>query len=363
MVEDAIPLESVRRALMIKLRHHGDVLLASPVPSVLKRHAPHIEIDALVYADTAPMLSEHPAIRALHVVDRDWKRAGMAQRLREEWRLAARLRARRYDLVVHLTEHNRGAWLARLLGARYAVAPAARGRSRLWYRSFTHLARLPLAGSRHVVESDLDCLRRIGIQPEAAERALVLVPGEAAGKRIDALLAQHGLVPGRFVQIHPASRWQFKCWTAEGWAATIDALRREGWSVVLSGALQPSELALVDAIQSRLAGHAAVSLAGKLSLKELAALSARARLFLGVDSAPMHIAAAMGTPVVALFGPSGENNWAPWGVAHRVVASQRHRCRPCGIDGCGGGKLSDCLASLDAGRVLEAAHALLAEPR
>ncbi|PIV72226.1 MAG: putative lipopolysaccharide heptosyltransferase III, partial [Rhodocyclales bacterium CG17_big_fil_post_rev_8_21_14_2_50_68_7] len=69
---------------------------------------------------------------------------------------------------------------------------------------------------------------------------------------------------------------------------------------------------------------------------------------------------AMGTPVVAIFGPSGEKNWAPWGVPHRVVASDRHGCRPCGIDGCGGGKLSDCLVSLEAGRVIAAARELLA---
>ena len=71
----------------------------------------------------------------------------------------------------------------------------------------------------------------------------------------------------------------------------------------------------------------------------------------------MHIAAAMGTPIVALFGPSGEIEWGPWRVAHRVIASSTHPCRPCGIDGCGGGKISECLTTLPVERV----HAALTE--
>ena len=74
---DAVPLAAVRRALVTKLRHHGDVLLASPVFTTLKRAAPHAEIDALVYRETAPMLEGHPVDRALHTIDRDWKRPGL----------------------------------------------------------------------------------------------------------------------------------------------------------------------------------------------------------------------------------------------------------------------------------------------
>jgi len=102
-----------------------------------------------------------------------------------------------------------------------------------------------------------------------------------------------------------------------------------------------------------------VDLSGKLTLKMLAALSARAKLFIGVDSAPMHIAAAVGTPVVALFGPSGEAEWLPWRVPHRVVVSAAHRCRPCGNDGCGGGKVSECLTSIPVQAVLDAVVELL----
>jgi len=84
-------------------------------------------------------------------------------------------------------------------------------------------------------------------------------------------------------------------------------------------------------------------------------------VFVGVDSAPMHIAASQGTPTVALFGPSGEIAWGPWQVAHRVVASQTHPCRPCGNDGCGGSKVSECLTTLPVARVLDAVQSLINE--
>ncbi|MBI4740438.1 MAG: putative lipopolysaccharide heptosyltransferase III [Betaproteobacteria bacterium] len=359
MVKDPVPLGEVRRALVVKLRHHGDVLLGSPVFSALKARAPHIEIDALVYADTAEMLALHPAIRQVHTIDRQWKKLDAFAHIAAEWRLLQTLRNCRYDLVVHLTEHPRGAWLARLCGARWAVAPAIKRRGRFWQNSFSHFTGKPANALRHTVERNLDALRRIGLYPGADERALTLVPGRDAEERVTLLLREHGVGTKSFIHIHPASRWHFKCWTAEKMAALIDRLHDAGHTVVLSAAPDAAETAMLEAIQSQLR-HPATSLAGQLSLKELAALTARARLFVGVDSAPMHIAAAMGTPTVALFGPSGDREWGPWGVPARVVASDAHPCRPCGIDGCGGGKVSDCLAGLPVDRVHTAVLELLA---
>jgi heptosyltransferase-3 len=134
--------------------------------------------------------------------------------------------------------------------------------------------------------------------------------------------------------------------------------------VVVTGAPDDRERALVAAVLGALPTAArarTTDFTGMLSLSELAALAAQARAFAGVDSAPMHIAAAMGTPTLALFGPSGEREWGPWRVAHRVVTSDAHPCRPCGIDGCGGGKVSECLTTLPVDRVHAAFTALLAE--
>jgi len=355
---DAIDLTGLKRALVIQLRHHGDVLLASPVFTVLKNHAPSLEVDALVYAETRDMLDLHPAISQVHVVDRRWKELVAPVRFAREWRLHSALRARGYDLVVHLSEHPRGAWLARSLGARYAVAHDFARKAGLWKRSFTHLARLPANGRRHRVELNLDALRRIGVQPGDDERRLALVPGIGAERSVDTLLAGEGLAAGRFIHFHPGSRWQFKCWPTERAAALIGALAQRGLRVALSAAPEERELAMIAEI--RKLTHAPVAdFSGKLTLKQLAALSARAKLFIGVDSAPMHIAAAMRTPTVALFGPSGEIEWGPWLVPHRVVASGEHACRPCGNDGCGGGKVSECLTRLPLEAVLSAVDALI----
>lgn len=353
---DAIPFTELRRALVVKLRHHGDVLLAGPVFSALRRAAPACEIDALVYADTAPMLAEHPAIDRIHTIDRAWKHAGARRQLHAEWRLLTALRQRRYDLVIHLTGHPRGAWIARLCGARWAVAPRRPGK--FWRRSFSHT--YPGANPRrHTVETHLDALRRLGLQPDPADRRLVMVPGLAAESRIAELCRQFDLPERGFVHIHPTSRWLFKCWPAERVAALADALAAEGWPVALTAAPDPGERAMVAAIAAA-ARRPLVDLSGQLSLRELAALTGRARLFVGVDSAPMHIAAAMATPTVALFGPSGEREWGPWQVSQRLIVSD-HSCRPCGQDGCGGGKISECLSMLPVERVLAACRELLAQ--
>ena len=349
MVKDAVPLGECGRALVVKLRHHGDVLLAAPVLSVLKAHAPAIEVDALVYDDTAPMLSGHPALARLHTVGRQWRTLGALARLRLEKKLFGELRARQYDLVVHLSEQPRGAWLARTLGPRWSVGPVDASRGSWWSASFTHL--YPLVRNRHYVEVNLDALRRIGVQPGTAQRKVVFVPGAEAEARVRELVTEP------FIHMHPASRWRFKCWSAERNAALADRLADEGHRVVLTSA--PDETAMIDEIVAKMKTKP-VNLAGRLALKELGALTARARLFIGVDSMPMHLAAAMGVPTVALFGPSSEHVWGPWNVEQRVVTTT-HSCRPCGVDGCGGGKVSECLTLLGVEPVYAAAQELLAE--
>lgn len=358
MVPDPIGVDSLRRVLVVKLRHHGDVLLTSPVFTVLAARAPHAEIDALVYADTRDMLAGHPAVARLHLVDREWKRQGLLLQARREAALLAALRERRYQLIVHLTDHWRGAWLAQLLRPRWSVAPARPGLA--WKASFSHRFPLPKGTPRHTVEANLDALRRVGLYPTEDEKRLVMVPGPEAEAKVDALLAQHGLAAGGFLHVHPTSRWLFKAWTDEANAELLARLAADGHRLVVTGAPNAREQAIVKRILER-AQAPVVDLSGALTLREMGALAARARLFFGVDSAPMHIAAAMGTPVVALFGPSGEREWGPWMVPHRVVASD-HSCRPCGNDGCGGGKLSECLTSLPVARVHAAVNELLARP-
>ena len=358
-LKDAIDLSVLKRALVVKLRHHGDVLLTSPVFTSLKEAAPGVEIDALVYADTRPMLDGHPSISEVFGVGRDWKNLSFANRLGKELQLLRSLRARRYELILHLSEHPRGAWLARVLGCRYAVAPDYGGRSKFWRNSFSHRVSLAKNARRHMVEWNLDALRRIGVYP-SEQRDLVLVPGDQAEREAENILARHGLQKKGFVHLHPASRWPFKCWTPNRYAALIRTLMRRGDRVVITAAPDEWEKNYVEIILG-MCEEKPISLAGQLSLKSLAALTSRAKVFVGVDSAPMHIAAAMAAPVVALFGPSGEAEWGPWGRNTRVVSSSRFPCRPCGVDGCGGGKHSECLATLSEADVLKAMDEVLSD--
>jgi heptosyltransferase III len=357
-LKDAVDFSSVKRVLVIKLRHHGDVLLASPVFSLLKARAPEMSVDALIYADTAPMLSLHPAIDQIHLIDRGWKKAGPIKQAQAEFALWRKLRARRYDLIIALNPHKRIVWLAKTLGARLRVGPKVHHEDALWEESFTHFYPVPRGNVRHTVEFHLDALRRIGLSPGEDERGLTLIAGTDAENTVDGLLATAGM--NDFIHLHPTSRWLFKTWPPEKVAALIDALDAQGHRVVLTAAPDAAEQAMIERILG-LTRASVLNLAGTLDLKQLAALTRRAKLFIGVDSAPMHIAASQGTPTVALFGPSGDIEWGPWKVAHRLVVSNTHACRPCGQDGCGGSKVSECLTTLPVERVLDAARELLAQ--
>lgn len=359
---DAPDFSGIRRVLVVKLRYHGDVLLSSPVFHVLKRAHPHLEIDALVYRETADMLNGHPDIDSVHCVDRREHFDGVWSYLGAELALWRTLRDRRYDLLIHLTEHWRGAMLKHSLGVPVAVVANYRRRpGRFWRSSFTHHYPVP-AMPRHKAESHLDALRRIGVQPAAAsDRRLRLSVGDgdavsARDKRQIAGLAEDG-----YVLVHPTSRFAYKCWQPERMAQLVDRIEAAGKRVLITCAPDPGERRMVDAILANTHSRPA-SLAGALTLKELAASIAAARLFIGVDSAPMHMAAAVGTPLVALFGPSNQGVWGPWMVEHRIV-STRPTCQPCQLRGCGDGQISDCLYGIGLEQAWSAVREMLALPQ
>lgn len=361
MSANPIPCAELSRALIIKLRHHGDVLLSAPAFAALKHAAPQCEIDALIYDETAEMLSGHPDIAQIHTIGRNWKQLSALTRIQQEWRLFTHLRARRYDLIIHLTDSWRGFWLTRGLRPKFSVTSFSplRPPGKLWASTFSHLAPAPPFGNRHTVENHLDALRVLGIQPPAAVRKLEFHPGAAAQDSVREMLAPHGVLAGRMIHIHPASRWMFKAWTVDGYAEVISSLAERGFQPVMTTGPAPRETALAAEIISR-CRIPPIDLSGRLTLKQLGAVIAEARLSICVDSVPMHLAAALGTPVVALFGPSNEHEWGPWQVPQRVLVSD-HACRPCRLDGCGGGKVSECLTTLPPAEILAAVESLLAE--
>jgi heptosyltransferase-3 len=170
-------------------------------------------------------------------------------------------------------------------------------------------------------------------------------------------MARHDFKSKGFIHIHPTSRWLFKCWEVDKYVALINTLQESGERIVLTAAPAEHELQFTASITSHLK-RPVVDLCGKLNLKQLAALTRQAKCFVGVDSVPMHIASAMQTPVVVLFGPSGDLEWGPWQVKARVLTSN-HSCRPCGLDGCGNSKVSECLTTLPVDQVLDAIRYLI----
>lgn len=340
-------LTKVKKALVIKLRHHGDVLLTSPVFSNLQAAMPSAEIDAMVYSDTAPMLDGHPAIHAFLMYDRGWKKLGFFRRLIEELKLLRKIRRQNYDLVINLTEGDRGAIAAAISGAsiRVGLDPEKNGFAGK-RKIYTHIVKV-CKTPRHTVEKSLDAIRRIGIFPTPEERDLYFhIPEESRQKAAE-------LVEGKtdFYLIHPVSRWRFKCWPTASVIQLIQALQARGETVVMTASRDQHEMAMADEIVQATPG--VINLAGKTSLKELGALIDRSKTLICVDSVPLHMASALKSKVVVLFGPTSEINWGPWQNPNARVVAQNLPCRPCLMDGCGGSKMSDCLATLPLSRVLE----------
>ncbi len=370
-LKDAIDLNDVKKVLIIKLRHHGDVLLTSPLFQVLKNHHPHLEIDALVYADTQEMLSLHPAINQIITINRNWKKQGLKKQISHEYGLLKQLKSQKYDLIIHLTEHWRGTIISRLCKPKFAVtAFYPRRGGRFWHNSFSHHYPIPQK-PRHTVEKHLDALRRIGVYPSQSEKDLILINGEDAENSANALLLENNLKENDYILIHPTSRWLFKCWEIDKFAQLIDYLHENNHQVIITAAPSDHELQIIKGML-KITKSSPIDLSGKLSLKELSVLIAKAKCFVGVDSVPMHIAAAHKTPCIALFGPSGDLEWGPWTenffntekntadctIKSRVLTSH-HSCRPCGIDGCGGGKKSDCLTAITLSQVTKSISEIL----
>ncbi|MGY6277702.1 putative lipopolysaccharide heptosyltransferase III [Methylomonas sp. MgM2] len=356
-LKDKADFSRVQRVLVVKLQHLGDVLLTSPVFSTLKQQHPHLEIDALVYADTATMLEGNPNLDTVFTIDRAWKKSALLK-LSREWQLFRKLKRRNYQLIIGLTERMRAAWLARLLRPLYSVAPKyPQKRGKFWRDSFSHVYGQPQL-PRHTVELHLDALRRLGLYPKPEHTPLFMPVSPEAEQRIANLLATEKLTPKSYVVIHPTSRWMFKSWNVAGFASVLKALAERNIPVVLVSGPDAAERAYVQKILQIQAPHSAVDLSGRLSLPELAALIAKSRCFIGLDSVAMHIAAAVQTPCVALFGPSGELSWHPWQVPHRLLTAP-FSCRPCGMDGCGNGKISDCLQAITPEQVVLAALSLM----
>ncbi len=344
-------LSLVKRALVIKMRHHGDVLLTSPLFTNLKKRIPQAQIDAFIYKDTLPMLEGHPAISEYLLYDRGWKKLPFFKKICKEAGLLRAIRSNKYDLVINLTEGDRGAIAALISGSKYRVGFDPKGSK--FRKVFTHIVKA-CPHPRHTVERQIDVLRRIGIFPTPEERDLFLHIPDIAKQKVTDLLQQEEILPGSYILIHPVSRWKFKCLSTKQIAQLISTLNQKGFRIVMSAGPDAQEIAMVEEILSLAPDVPVLNCAGKLTLKELAALIEMSKALICVDSVPLHIASATKTPVVVMFGPTSEQNWGPWMNPNAKVVTQKFTCRPCYQDGCGGSKVSDCLTSIPQHAILSA---------
>jgi heptosyltransferase-3 len=340
-----IDFNSIKRVLVIKLRNHGDVLLTTPVFNTLKEQFPHLEIDALSYKDTSIVLEENPNINQIHTIDRNWKYSGLYKQLKHELSLTKALMQRKYDLVIHLTEHHRGAVISLLTRPQYSITALNWKRtSWFWRQCFSY--HYPTTNNpRHTIETNLDSLRYLGLSPEFKNKKPTIFTGEAARESIQETLNQNSLLPGKYIVFHPTSRWMFKSWPPESSAKLANELEQSGINVVITASPDKDELEYINALK-KLVSESTIFLSGELSIKELSELISHSACFVGMDSLPMHIASAFDIPTLAIFGPSNEKKWGPW-TEKSIVFTTEHSCRPCDLAGCADGGISDCLVELN----------------
>ncbi len=302
-----------RRILVTKLRHIGDVLLLTPVFTSLRQAFPKAELYACVNQGTEPVLATNPNLSQIFTIPR----TGTLRQLQS----IARIRKMKFDLVIDFTGSDRSALLARLSGAPerwgYHRVKGFVGRNQLFTKTGRRKKNV------HVVEQQADLLNQFGIPSHSPKLQYSVRDEDRAALSL--------LIPRDkcLAHIHPVSRLMVKTWPTRFMAVLLDYLFARGLTPVVTASSDPTEVQWLRELQA-LTKCPILDLSGRLSLPQLAALSERAALFVGVDSAPLHIAAAVGTPVIGIFGPSSETLWGPWCEKKLVLSRNDLDCRlPC----------------------------------
>jgi heptosyltransferase III len=340
------------RVLVVALRRLGDVLLTTPLIRSVKRAFPQASIDALVFVGTEGILAGNPDLAKIITLSQR-RRAG------DTLALMARL-FKRYDLALSTQTGDRPTFLAVLAG-RQSVGPVEAQGLAATVKRLALSRSIVSARGRHRVLDIRQLAELIGI-PAQAE---IVCP--AGGIR-------PALAPAApYAVIHAAPMFTYKRWTAAGWRQLVAALRERGLGVAVTGAA--SDRVYLDDVFN---DGAVVRLDGKLAWPDLSALIADAAIYIGPDTAITHLAAAAGTPTVALYGPTDPRLWGPWprGGLDRPWAAAgtiQHRgnvwlvqnplpCLPCQLEGCERrlDSHSQCLDELSAAQVVTAVDQALA---
>lgn len=331
----------MRNILIIKLRYVGDVVLTTPVIKALRRAFPQANITCLVNPGTEAVLAHNPFLNEVLTVSRN----GVV----DEIRFLRQVRARHFDGVIDLTDGDRSAFIAFCSGApvRIGYNHEKRWRGRLYSRCVS----IPY-GTMHMVEYHAQALRLLNIDDRVDSPEVFIQDQEE--EVANQLLAEAGMLRDPWVIMHPSARYWFKAWPPDRFAVLADRLFDRGFRVGLIGTEKDRPIG--EAIKRAAISHP-ISFMGKTTLLELAALMKRSKLFIGNDGGPMHLAAAVGCPIVGLFGPTDPKVWGPRGPRTAVIYKGLD-CRACFHPGCFRGEES-CMKQISVEEVVNAAVELL----
>lgn len=358
-LKDLPDFSFVKKVLIIKLRHLGDVVLSTPVISILKQRYPHLEIDVLINEEGKDLLQGLHEINNVILYKRSQAKKNLLSKLRVDYTLFRDVKNTKYDLVINLTEGDKGNLLAIISKAKYKVgqegSSCEKHLSHLYKRSH---------GKRHIVDKNLDALRRLGIYPESYEKKLLIPDLHEEEKQLHQILSSRNIQ--EYIVLHPVSRWMYKSPRVKTFIEVILKLNKK---VLITGS---NDGLKKDAGSSEGFEHqyiheilkncpnAEFFPTGK-SIKMLAALIKNAAGLITVDTLPLHISSCLQTPTVCLFGPTSEWDWGPWDNPNAIVVTYDKPCRACYKDGCGGGKLSDCLEEITPEKIIEACQSKFQE--
>ncbi len=353
------------RVLVVRLSALGDILHALPALTTLRRHLPTAHLEWMVEDTGAGLLEGHAALSGMQIIPRqEWARLRRAgQRwaaLRSFIACARRLRQLQYDLVIDFQGLAKsGLWVAMVQSPRKAgFGPGLPRNEGAWLTLNERIQ--PPSPEVHALDRNLRLLECLGF-PRLPIRYDLATPPAAAQSAVE-LLQEAGLDPDRpFVAVNPMSRWPTKNWSPELFAQTADLLAATGLQVLFTGA--PADRAEIDAIVQGMQGRAG-RVDGLTDLATLAAIYRRSVVLLSTDTGPMHLAVAVGTPVVAVFGPTAPWRTGPHGPGHRVIRTPLP-CSPCFKRECTVTDLEPhaCMRRIQPGTVAAAVREILEERR
>jgi heptosyltransferase-3 len=342
--------ENTQNILIIQLGDIGDVVWTTPTLWAVKEAYPEAGLSILLREGNGSLLEADPSIYKTYEVKK-YMGSLLVKAIRQIG-FIRELRQQRFDLVFDLRSDERGAFMAFITGAPIRASLYHQDVSQWRNFLFTHLVRPSQENVRTsfgAAEQSLRIVRGFGIETKATVPKLwILAPVRERMQRLvnDLYSSWRGndqTEVKRWVTINPFSRWAYKEWTDDKWVQIVDWLWRNfKIATVIVGS--EAERKRAGELASTCIGKVS-NLAGKTSLVELAALLSLSSLHVGVDSAAPHIAAAVGTPTITLYGPSDWQEWAPVGDQHLVIASEMS-CAPCNKKGCDNQGWSKCLEEL-----------------